>query len=117
MAVLEGGEQEEGGGAEVGGVAVGRRPEHEKPRHCQAKLLELSGMAGSRGGALLVPAPGSRWVGRAALECGEGKEAEGVWWTGSTDCGVGRGGVAGVGDSSGAVDLAPRRAPGKLRKR
>lgn len=40
-----------------------------------------------------------------------------VWWTGSTDCGVGRGGVAGVGDSSGAVDLAPRRAPGKLRKR
>lgn len=47
VAVLEGGEQEEGGGAEVGGVAVGRRPEHEKPRHCQAKLLEVSGMAGS----------------------------------------------------------------------
>jgi hypothetical protein len=79
----------------LGGVAVRRRPEHEKPRHCQAKLLEASGMAGSRGTAL-VAAPGSSgWVWGAALEWEKETKPEEVWWTGSTDCGVGSGGSGG----------------------
>jgi hypothetical protein len=89
----------------LGGVAVRRRPEHEKPRHCQAKLLEASGMAGSRGTAL-VAAPGSSgWVWGAALD---GRRKRSPKRCGGPGLPIAGSGVEGVGDSSGAVDLAPR---------
>lgn len=85
MAVLGRGEHEEGGSAEVGGVAVRRCAEHEKPRHCQASLWKLG-----NGG----------WLAAVGEEAGGGAMDRG--------CGVGSGGDEPEGDSSGAVDLLPR---------